>query len=294
MEAHVSKLGDRRGSKLGPDARSILEAGREGDNPTSADRARVKRALMRSIAAGTAIGATSAATSAGATGGGAIAVGAAVKATSIGLGMKLLGVGLLALIVGGGVMLYRASAPDPAATPASLPDTAPATVAIDTAAPAAVAPANVAPAQPRLADPAAAAPPGEIAAVEKPRAVPSPSAPRVVAREPVDRPEEAPVAAAPVAAAIAAPEEDPLAAETRRLREAHGALQAGDAQKALALLGEQGGQLGEERAAARVLALCQLGRVAESEAARAAFLREHPRSPLADRVRGGCAPAPRK
>jgi hypothetical protein len=107
----------------------------------------------------------------------------------------------------------------------------------------------------------------------------------VVAREPVDAPDEA----APAAAPPAIPAEDPLIAETRRLREAHGALQAGDAQKALALLGEEGGQLGEERAAARVLALCQLGKVAEMEAARAAFLRDHPRSPLASRVGAGCS-----
>ena len=65
----MSKLG----SRMGPGARSILDAGRDGDNPTAADRARVKRALMRTIAASAAASATSAASSAGAAGGGTAA-----------------------------------------------------------------------------------------------------------------------------------------------------------------------------------------------------------------------------
>lgn len=147
-----------------------------------------------------------------------------------------------------------------------------------------VAPAQVAAAA-RASDPAG---------LEKPRAAAAAasSSPRIVARVPVAIDDAEAISPPPAAApqpGIAG--EDPLAAETRRLREAHGALQAGDPQKALGLLGEQGGQLDEERAAERVIALCQLGRVAEAEVARAAFLREHPSSPLAGRVRGGCAPS---
>jgi hypothetical protein len=87
--------------------------------------------------------------------------------------------------------------------------------------------------------------------------------------------------------------EDSLIAETERLREAHGALRGGDPEKALALLSEQaaegeGQKLREERAAARVLALCKLGRVDEANAEAAAFLAQNPRSPLADRVRNAC------
>jgi hypothetical protein len=48
------------------------------------------------------------------------------------------------------------------------------------------------------------------------------------------------------------------------------------------------GQLREERAAARVLVLCKLGRVEEANAAAARFLRDNPRSPLLDRIRPGC------
>ena len=81
--------------------------------------------------------------------------------------------------------------------------------------------------------------------------------------------------------------------ETRRLGEAHGALQRGDPQRALEMLDEQSaayedGQLQAERAAARILVLCKLGRVEEANAAAARFLRANPRSPLLDRIRSGC------
>src|SRR6185437_11501775 len=92
---------------------------------------------------------------------------------------------------------------------------------------------------------------------------------------------------------------DRLEAETRDLSEAHAALNEGDPARALALLDEQStayadGQLREERAAARVLALCKLGRADEARALAARFLAENPRSMLADRVRSACpAGAPR-
>ena len=290
----MSKLGDRLGSKLGPDARSILDAGRDGDNPTSADRARVKRALMRTIAASTALGATSAAGaagapgSAGAAGAGAAVVGIAAKGTSLSLGIKLLGVVALAALAFGGVVLERTASPDPAATQPISTSTASPAVESSNQAPALLDPPSTAPVKVAIPGPARADQP--VAAEPVKAAPPRPRSP-VVTKEAIDTPAPEPEEIAPVAAPPVIPAEDPLAAETRRLREAHGALQAGDPQKALALLGEQGGQLGEERAAARVLALCQMGKVGEMEAARATFLREHPRSPLADRVRSGCAPS---
>jgi hypothetical protein len=76
-------------------------------------------------------------------------------------------------------------------------------------------------------------------------------------------------------------------------------LQSGEAGRALALLDEHSaahaqGELRQERAAARVVALCELGRLDEAKVARESFLREDPRSPLADRVRSACSsPAPR-
>ena len=62
-------------SDLGPEARSILGAGRNGDDPTPTDRARVRRNLARAIAAGGAAAAASAA--------GTAAEGSAAAATAI-------------------------------------------------------------------------------------------------------------------------------------------------------------------------------------------------------------------
>jgi hypothetical protein len=85
-----------------------------------------------------------------------------------------------------------------------------------------------------------------------------------------------------------------IEAETRMLREAQTALRDGRADSALAILDKHGasfkeGVLREERIAARVLALCNLGRVDEARAEGRRFLRESPRSPLAERVRTSCA-----
>ena len=49
------------------------------------------------------------------------------------------------------------------------------------------------------------------------------------------------------------------------------------------------GALAEERSAARVLALCDLGRALEARGAAEAFVRASPNSPLVPRLRGSCA-----
>jgi RNA polymerase sigma-70 factor (ECF subfamily) len=72
------------------------------------------------------------------------------------------------------------------------------------------------------------------------------------------------------------------------------ALHAGDAARALALFDQHArtypnGLLSEERAAERVLALCDLGRHAEARLGAGEFLRQYPRSPLAARLRESCA-----
>jgi len=84
-----------------------------------------------------------------------------------------------------------------------------------------------------------------------------------------------------------------LAAETALLQRAQSALAAGDPGAALARLGEHregfgDGVLAREREALRVTALCDAGRREDSRAAAAAFIREHPRSMLAERVQGVC------
>lgn len=82
--------------------------------------------------------------------------------------------------------------------------------------------------------------------------------------------------------------------ETALMRQAHSALRAGEAHRALSLLRDHalrfpGGILAEERSAELVSTLCQLGR--REEAAREAqrFLHAFPSSPLAPSVRASCA-----
>jgi hypothetical protein len=121
-------------------------------------------------------------------------------------------------------------------------------------------------------------------------AAPSPTAPAAPAGE---------VAAAPVISeselAVRSPALSPttLEAETRLVRAGVAALHEHDPVRALALFDEHArsyplGTLAEERAAARVNALCDLGQVDNAQAAAAAFLRDRPASPLAARVRTAC------
>jgi outer membrane protein assembly factor BamD (BamD/ComL family) len=88
---------------------------------------------------------------------------------------------------------------------------------------------------------------------------------------------------------------DGLAEEAQALTEVHAALSRKDADLAWKLLQEQNhrfpsGQLGEERAAAKVMALCSAGRYDEADHAQAEFALTYPNSPLAKRVKRGCAP----
>jgi hypothetical protein len=104
------------------------------------------------------------------------------------------------------------------------------------------------------------------------------------------------------ATASAAPPEVPqapsqgsgtAAAEAELLRQANAARRAGDPSGALALLEEHrsrfaNGTLVQEREAERVIVLCALGRPDDARAAGYVFLRDWPRSPLADRVQDSC------
>src|SRR5208283_4452338 len=84
-----------------------------------------------------------------------------------------------------------------------------------------------------------------------------------------------------------------VAAEVRLIGEAHTAIRGGDAERALALLDEHArrfpkGALGEERDAARINALCALGRTSEARDATERFLRAAPLSPHAGPLRTSC------
>jgi hypothetical protein len=91
---------------------------------------------------------------------------------------------------------------------------------------------------------------------------------------------------------------DPLEAESRAVAEVQRALRDGRPAQALALLeveerARPTGALAEERAAARVFALCALGDTGAAARAAAEFLQRFPRSPLGERVRASCAPGSR-
>ena len=93
-----------------------------------------------------------------------------------------------------------------------------------------------------------------------------------------------------------APTEMPMntmSAELALLREARGALDRGEGQRALAILDAHRERfpraaLAEEREAARVFALCSVGRVEASRSAVHAFLASHPKSPFCQRIRATC------
>jgi hypothetical protein len=139
-----------------------------------------------------------------------------------------------------------------------------------------------------------AAPPHPVAAAQPPVA-PARVAPVIA---PVVAPVIAPAAAearggshAPRASSVTV---DTLQAEIALLGEAHRALNSGDAAGALAHLTAYRerfphGVLREERDVEHVLVLCRLGRDGEARDAARAFLRSHPRSPLAPRVERACA-----
>lgn len=86
---------------------------------------------------------------------------------------------------------------------------------------------------------------------------------------------------------------DSLPEEVRLLSKAEQQLSAGRADDALRTLSEHGrrfpgGVLAEERLAARVQALCTLGRIAEARADLARLSRGYPQSPHLDRARKFC------
>jgi hypothetical protein len=120
------------------------------------------------------------------------------------------------------------------------------------------------------------APPTELEATSPPRAVVASAAP-----------------AAP-SARSSPPGASRLQAETRLIAEAQRALNAGAPGRALLLIEQHraefpGGELASEREAARVLALCALGRRADANATRERFVRAWPDSLLLARVRAACS-----
>jgi RNA polymerase sigma-70 factor (ECF subfamily) len=93
--------------------------------------------------------------------------------------------------------------------------------------------------------------------------------------------------------APSSPTKASIARETELLAEVQRALKSGQALKALYTLDRHAeefptGQLYEEATAARVVALCSVGRIQDGRRWTDEFIRRYPNSPLSARVRSAC------
>jgi hypothetical protein len=252
---------------LGPEANALLEAARLGDEPTDKDREHVRAAIATRLAAGAAAGLGVATVA-------RVSIGAATRA---GWASKPLLVAALVCAAGAGTLVASRTSPR-------------------SAAPAARIAAPPAPASPE-------APPGvwgEVATV----VASSPAPATVASEEPVTglhprarTPSMPSVATAPAGSTRGASNRGDVAAEVRLLGDAQSAMRAGEPERALLLLDEHArrypkGALGEERDAARIGALCTLGRISEAREATDRFLRAAPLSPHAGPLRTSCGGSP--
>lgn len=284
-------------TRLSSRTRHILELARDQDHPEPAAITRVERALSRRIALG----------AAGAGGAAMVGGGATTAKAATGTAMLLTvakSAGIAGVVATLGLLAYRAGEPGPAvpsgATQAvPLEQRAPGDVGLPPRKSAAVTSPSrddtesaaselaVSPAAPEARRPAKQ----ENATV----ATGAVSPPRRVVEPQAELSGGAKLAPANAASKPALP--DRLVLETRALREAQRALRGGEPERALGLLDEQdgrfaGGALGQERAAARVMALCQSGRAERARHLAARFEQSVPGSPLIGRVRSACADEP--
>jgi hypothetical protein len=254
--------------ELSDEARTLIRRVGSADGPSRVDRARVKRRIVATLAgAGAALGS-----------GGTIAAGAPAGALATAAVSKLT-VGSVAMWLALGAGLGAAvSAP---ALVSAYRETAPA--------------AHPAPVRPAVAVTSArptqeARPMGESPHSDAPE-----MAPATGASEPASgRPKPSGRMIPETSQAETPHGASSLAEETRLLEAAQRELARKNTSAALVLLDEHAtrfpaGALSEERAAARVLALCDLGRSAEAKRAAEVFVRASPRSPLVPRLQGSCA-----
>ena len=303
-------------SDLSNEDRSLFDSARAGYEPREEDRQRVLSGVL--LRAGVVAGMTSAVNAGAATAGAAAApvTGAVISSGLIGLAFKItlwmaigasLGVAGYAVSRSGSsgarVVLSNAPSRTAANTPKSAgserssgaPEERPTARLAETPLPAALS---------SLAGPQQAAAPGPDGA---PIARPYVGASSALSAPASGQNDAAPLAVATQAPAIAVfPSEAPaaslsppalalaLSVEARALAKVESALKEGLGAEALRLVEDQRrqfarGALQPERDAARIVALCAVGRVAEARAAARDFLATSPRSPLAARIRASCA-----
>jgi hypothetical protein len=258
---------------LSPKARHVLEATRDVYRPDDADRQRVRRALLAQIAAGATVatlGTPAAAGTSAASGGSGAALGAGTfLTTATGKVVAL----IAAVVMAGAAGVVATSAGSRADRQAR--------------------------SHPRGHE---IAEPGRPAETARGRAVttiaerdegPSP-APRQLERAEGTSTTTVKRGAGRRTPA-AAPMQAGIAAEAKLVRDAHAALGAGDPRHALELLDHaesasaREGPLRQERTAARIVALCALGRLEEARGLTRSFVNDWPQSPLVARLRAACA-----
>jgi hypothetical protein len=264
---------------LSPEARALLELASGEDSPNSEDRVRVRRALAASLTAGVVSSSATAAAASKASLTGALAASGTVAKSTVGIWLT---VGFVAGLAGSAaIFVSTPKAPSTASAPQ--PD--------------AVRAKAAAPKQPSA----------PVAAPEAPEATTAPATvhvetPPVAAKPPISRPAPNTAKGSVLATARASSESSmdappavpSLGPETALLESARTALGRGDGSTALALLERHErefptGVLLEERLAAKVLALCSVGRRDEAARTASRLLRLSPTSPLRARILDSCA-----
>jgi hypothetical protein len=256
---------------LSADARSVIAAAAGGDDPAGVDRDRVRARVLAAIAAGSVTGTAP--------------PHAAATTTATAVGAKVVAIAVAAVVIA--AVAYLAVGRG-ATTDTATPDRD-VEVAVEAAT------ATVAGEIATVAGATATAAPPEVVTPAPPRPA---RAPRAAATGPadgaieIDREVEDAASAPPPATLRSA---DSLREERALVARANAALRDGDPRAALGAVAEHArrfpdGVLAEERTATRVVALCELGRVAEADRARASFAARWPRSVHAARVHAACAP----
>ena len=210
-----------------------------------------------------------------------------VVGTSIGVGLKTVLGGLVGMVIGGAIV-GTATVLEPTRSPAVVSTSAPA------ARPPALVPGDPPSSPPVVAPDSSVLPPLALAPAD-PYLPPLGGGAAGRPRDNTSRPAETvePVSPEPPQP-VPTPAGSSLTEETAALREVSRALAEGKTDEALKLLDRPvaGNELGEERLAARIVALCKGGQRDQAAPLRAAFFAEFPRSTQRDRIERACVPPP--
>jgi hypothetical protein len=269
-------------SELDPQAKDLIGLAREGEGPTQAERSRLRGAVLARVGAGVAVLSATAGTASATTtaAGGSMARSFAAKVV---VAIALVG----AAGAGGYVTIGQVTKVASGAARVSGPAAAPGMVQV-------VGPAVPPPPMAPGVQSPRESPTGSEMRSEDTRAAATPASPSLAAARPVSIGRAPDTSTGPTTTdrAAALPDRS-LDDETRALRSAIADLRDGHADRALAAIDAQesrfpGGALAEERAEARIVTLCALGRNDEARADASRFLRARPRSLLAGRVLASC------